>query len=303
MTVKVGYVGLGAMGAPMLRRLAGGAPEGSVFGFDASSEVCDQVCSATGAVPCASIAEIAASADILFSCIPNNEAVLTAYLGEPGIASAARPGTITIDCSTIGPEISRQVHSHLAEKGVHHLDASMLGSVTQAEEGTISFVVGGDAQALEQARPSLEKVGALIRHCGPSGAGNQMKLLHQILVAGHAVAVAEAMTLCSEIGADEDAFYEIVTQGTGFAYSRYFEKRVPRMRAGEYGPLFMLKFMAKDARLARDMSPFAPSATAQVLPMLNAIVTTLEEGEANGLGENDFSAATKVLQARFEREN
>ncbi|MEM1199379.1 MAG: NAD(P)-dependent oxidoreductase [Pseudomonadota bacterium] len=301
MTLKVGYIGLGAMGAPMLKRLAADAPSGTVFGFDAASEVCEGVCSAAGALPCRSISEIASNAEIIFSCIPNNDAVLSVYLGEDGVASAARPGTITIDCSTIGPQISREVHGRLAELGVQHLDASMLGSVAQAEEGTISFVVGGESEALEKARPCLEKVGALIRHCGPSGAGNQMKLLHQVLVAGHAVAVAEAMTLCDEIGADADAFYEIVTQGTGFAYSRYFEKRVPRMRAGDYDPLFMLKFMAKDARLARDMTPGAPDATADLLPLLNAVVSTLEEGEASGLGDSDFSAATKVLQARFER--
>ncbi len=93
-----------------------------------------------------------------------------------------------------------------------------------------------------------------MRHVGPSGAGNHMKLIHQTLVAGHAVAVAEAMGLCLETGADVETFHEIVTQGTGFAFSRYFENRVPRMRSGDFSPLFALKFMLKDARLARDMT-------------------------------------------------
>ncbi|NNF79209.1 MAG: NAD(P)-dependent oxidoreductase, partial [Rhizobiales bacterium] len=239
--------------------------------------------------------------DVLFTCVPNNDVVRAVYLDEGGITSSVRAGTVTIDCSTIGPEISREVHGRLQEIGVSHLDASMLGSVLQANEGTISFVIGGDEAAIETARPALEKVGGLIRHCGPSGSGNQMKLLHQTLVAGHVVAVAEALTLCDELGADVDAFYEIVTQGTGFAYSRYFENRVPRMRSGEYSPLFMLKFMAKDARLARDMAPFEMDETAAKLPLLDAVIKTLEEGENRGFGDEDLSAATKVLQARFGR--
>ena len=303
MTLKVGYIGLGAMGAPMLKRLAEGAASDNVFGFDASPEICASACAEAGATVCSAIAEIAGLCDVLFTCVPNNDVVRSVYLDAEGIASAARSGTVTIDCSTIGPEVSRQVHERLQASGVSHLDASMLGSVTQAIEGTISFVIGGEPEALEVARPALEKVGGLIRHCGPSGSGNQMKLLHQTLVAGHAVAVAEAMTLCDELGADADAFYEIVTQGTGFAYSRYFEKRVPRMRDGDFSPLFMLKFMAKDARLARDMSPFSDDETATKLPLLDAVIKTLEEGEAGGLGDEDFSAAMKVLQTRFGERN
>ncbi len=301
MTLNVGYIGLGAMGAPMLKRLTGGAPAGSVFGFDASPDVCAKVCAQAGAQPCNGISDIASVTDVLFTCVPNNDVVRAVYLDEGGVAASVRPGTVTVDCSTIGPEISREVHERLKEGGVSHLDASMLGSVSQANEGTISFVIGGEAEAIAKARPALEKVGGLIRHCGPSGAGNQMKLLHQTLVAGHVVAVAEALTLCEELGADVDAFYEIVTQGTGFAYSRYFENRVPRMRSGEFSPLFMLKFMAKDARLARDMAPFAADETKAKLPLLDAVIATLEEGEAGGLGDEDLSAATKVLQARFGR--
>lgn len=302
MTLNVGYIGLGAMGAPMLKRLADGAPAGSVFGYDAASDVCAKVCEEAGAQPCHAISDIAAVTDVLFTCVPNNDVVRAVYLDEGGVASSVRAGAVTIDCSTIGPEVSREVHGHLKALGVNHLDASMLGSVSQANEGTISFVIGGEAKAIETARPALEKVGGLIRHCGPSGAGNQMKLLHQTLVAGHVVAVAEALTLCEELGADVDAFYDIVTKGTGFAYSRYFENRVPRMRSGEYSPLFMLKFMAKDARLARDMAPFEGAETKAKLPLLDAVIATLEEGEAGGWGDEDLSAATKVLQARFGRE-
>lgn len=290
--MTIGYIGLGAMGAPMLGRLAEGAAPGMVFGYDADPARAAQVCAEAGATPCGSIAEIAKASDILFSCVTDNDTVRAVYLGDDGVVSAARPGTVTVDCSTVGPDATCAVHDGLKDAGVDHLDASMLGSVQQANEGTISFVVGGEAAALERARPALEKLGGLIRHCGPSGAGNQMKLLHQILVAGHAVAVAETMALCEAVGADPDAFYDIVIQGTGFAYSRYFEKRVPRMKAGNFSPLFMLKFMLKDARLARAM-------TGMPMPALEAVIETLAAGDAGGLGDEDFSAAIKVAQARL----
>ena len=293
MSKTVGYIGLGAMGAPMMRRLVD-HHDGPVLGFDANQALTTGVCSETGAEACRSVAQIAGRAEVLFTCLPNNDVVRSVYLGPDGVASAIKVGSITIDCSTVGPDATLDVYGGLKAKGVRHLDASMLGSVKQATEGTISFVVGGDDDAFAEARPVLACTGEMIRHVGPSGAGNRMKLIHQTLVAGHAVAVAEALSLCLATGTDVDSFYEIVTQGTGFGYSRYFENRVPRMRQADYRAQFMLKFMLKDARLARDMVPDS----SERLPALAAVIETLEQGEAMGYGEDDFSAAMKVLEAR-----
>lgn len=291
--MNIGFIGLGAMGAPMLGRLCQAHP-GRALGFDVDAVQAGRVCEAADARVAASVAEIAAASDVLFSCLPNNEVLRSVYLGEGGVASAIQAGAITIDCSTVGPDATRDVYEGLKVKGASHLDASMLGSVKQASEGTLSFVVGGDAEAFARAKPLLSACGQMIRHCGPSGAGNHMKLIHQTLVAGHAVAVAEAMGLCLETGADIEVFYDIVTQGAGFAYSRYFENRVPRMRGGDFSALFMLKFMLKDARLARDMAPDAAR-----YPALAAVIATLEEAEAAGFGEEDFSAAMHAVEARI----
>lgn len=295
--MRIGYIGLGAMGAPMTRRLAADGAH-SVRCFDADPNVTAKVAAETGAEPAASLAEIAAAVDVLFTCLPDNAVIRHVYTGDGGLASAIASGAITIDCSTVGPDATRDVHAAMAERGVSHLDASMLGSVKQANEGTISFVVGGEADAFERAKPVLALCGQLIRHCGPSGAGNHMKLIHQTLVAGHAVAVAEAMGLCLETGADIEAFYDVVTQGTGFAYSRYFENRVPRMRDGDFSPLFALRFMLKDARLARDMAADA----AAKYPALQAVVRSLEEADSAGHGGDDFSAAMKAVEARIGKQ-
>lgn len=292
--MKVGFIGLGAMGSPMLRRLSNAYPD-KTYAFDADAGLTATAAKDATAHPCSSVADIAATVDVLFSCLPNNDVVRSVYLGDGGVASAVRSGTITIDCSTVGPDATREVYEALKGRGVGHLDASMLGSVKQATEGTISFVVGGDADAFERAKPVLAACGELIRHCGPSGAGNHMKLIHQTLVAGHAVAVAEAMGLCLETGADIETFYDIVTQGTGFAYSRYFENRVPRMRDGDFSALFMLKFMHKDAKLAQDMVRDGEDK----FPALAAVLRTLELAMAEGHGDDDFSAAMKAIESRI----
>ena len=291
--MQVGFIGLGAMGMPMTARLSKAFP-GAVWGFDPNAAVVATAVADLGIKSAASVADIAARVDILFTCVPDNDAVRDGYLGDGGVSAAIKAGAVTIDCSTVGPDATRDVYAGLKAVGVGHLDASMLGSVKQANEGTISFVVGGDADAFERALPALKACGEMIRHCGASGAGNHMKLVHQTLVAGHAVAVAEAMALCLETGADVEAFYDIVTQGTGFAYSRYFENRVPRMRDGDFSALFMLRFMLKDARLARDMT-----ANPDAYPVLASVIATMEEAEALGHGDADFSATMKALEARL----
>ncbi|MDX1402616.1 MAG: NAD-binding protein, partial [Kiloniellales bacterium] len=131
-------------------------------------------------------------------------------------------------------------------------------------------------------------------YVGPSGTANRLKLIHQTLVAGHAVAVAEALALCLMTDTDIETFYEIVCEGGGFAHSRYFENRVPRMRSGEFSPLFMLQFMLKDARLASDLV----EGVEEKMPVLSHVVKTLEEGMSGGWGREDFSAVMHVLEKR-----
>lgn len=294
--MKIGYIGAGAMGAPMIARLAMAHP-GDVMVFDVNPAVSNAVADETGAQAITSIAEISDRSDFLFTCVPNNDSIRQVYLAESGVTSAISPGAISIDCSTVGPDATREVATAMLARGASHLDASMLGSVKQANEGTISFVVGGDAEAFARARPVLEICGQLIRHCGPSGAGNHMKLIHQTLVAGHAVAVAEAMGMCLETGADIETFYDIVTQGTGFAYSRYFENRVPRMRDGDFSALFMLQFLLKDIRLARDMVA-QPEAS---YPALTSVIETFERSMDSGWAADDFSAVMKTVEQHIGR--
>ena len=291
-SMEIGFIGVGAMGGPMTAQLA--AAGHPVRVFDKDPEVVAAVAARAGVQAVPSAAEVAAAVDVLFTCLPNDDVVGAVYLGEGGIAAAGRPGLVTVDCSTVSPGITVEVHDAIEPRGISHLDASMMGSVAQAEAGEIGFMVGGEAAAFERVRPLLDVMGKMVRHVGPSGTANKMKLIHQTLVAGHAVAVAEALALCLATDTDVEAFYDIVCQGGGFAHSRYFENRVPRMRDGEFSPFFMLQFMLKDARLARDLVPGAEA----TLPVLDTVVRTFEEALDAGWGKEDFSAVVHVLEQR-----
>ncbi len=291
----VGFVGLGAMGGPMVRQLAQAGYK--VQAFDNEAAALARMEGGANVTRAKSASAVAARADILFTCLPNDGVVGEVYLGDEGIVSTARDGLITVDCSTVSPSITQRVHGALQHKGLRHLDAAMLGSVAQAESGTIGFMVGGEEDAYRRVGPLLAVMGKMVRYVGGSGAAHRMKLIHQTLVAGHAVAVGEALALCLMTCSDVETFYDIVCQGGGFAHSRYFENRVPRMRSGEFSPLFMLQFMLKDARLAAGLVDDAE----EKLPVLSKVVETLAEAVESGWGREDFSAVVRVLERRAGR--
>ena len=167
----------------------------------------------------------------------------------------------------------------------------------QAESGEIGFVVGGPAEAFARAAPLLDILGRFRSYAGPSGAGNRIKLIHQTLVACNAVAVAEAVALCLKSDTDLETFYDVVCNGGGFAYSRYFEKRIPRMRDGNFDPLFALDFMKKDAGLAKDLA----DAVGLEAPLLQGVLERFEQASAAGWGAEDFSAVAHLYEEAIGR--
>ena len=295
MSQRVGFIGLGAMGLPMTRILAGEGHDLRVYDLDPAARA--TAADIPGVTPAKDRAAVAREVEVLFTCLPNDKVLQEAYLGTGGIAEAVAAGTITIDCSTVSPSATQEVGAALAARGASHLDASMLGSVPQAETGEIGFVVGGERAACEAVAPLLDALGRFRVYAGASGAANRIKLIHQTLVAANAVAVAEAVALCLATDTDLDCFYEVVCQGGGFAHSRYFEKRVPRMRAGDYSPLFMLQLMKKDAALGGDLAVTAGLET----PLLEQVVARFEAALEQGRGEEDFSAVARLYEAALGR--
>jgi 3-hydroxyisobutyrate dehydrogenase-like beta-hydroxyacid dehydrogenase len=295
MADRVGFIGLGTMGMPMAANLAkGGVP---LVVHDASPGALAAAANLPGAVAARSVAEVAAQAAVLFTCLPNDAIVREVYLGAGGIAASARRGLVTCDCSTVSPSVTTAVHAALRERGVDHMDTPMLGSQPQAVEGQIFFIVGGDKARLPVIAPYLEIMGKMHMYVGGPSMANRVKLIHNGLAAVTSVAVAEALAVCVQAGVDPGTFYDVVRNGGGMAYGTYFDRRAKRIFDGEFSPTFMLELMRKDAMLA-----LALAKSVQVpAPMLEETKRTYDEAVDSGWGREDFSAVTHVVEKRIGR--
>src|SRR5262245_49082253 len=292
-TGDVGFIGLGRMGGPMARNLARAGYAMHVFDVDASAR---RRLSAEPAVTVhESPREVSARAPVTFTALPNDAIVSEAYLGPQGILAGAQPGAITCDCSTVSPEVSQRIQAEAKARGVTHLDTPMLGSSPQAESGEVFFMVGGDAGALPRVQPMLDVIGRLTMHVGPSGMGNRIKLLHNALGAVTAVAVAESLALCARLGVDPRTYHDVVCQGGGQAYSRYFDSRGQRIIEGNYAPTFTVELMQKDVALAAAMA----GPNLRHMPILREALAAYSAARENGWGAEDFSGVTHVVEQRF----
>ena len=292
---RVAFIGLGTMGLPMVANLArAGHP---VTAYDVSATALDAARALPGVEPAASPGAAAGRVDVLFTCLPHDEAVRQAYLGPDGVAAGGRPGLVTADCSTVSPEATVEVHRALAARGIHHLDTPMLGSQPQAASGEVFFIVGGDPAHLPRLVPCLRAMGKGHLHVGPIATGNRIKLLHNGLAAVVSVAVAEALGIGARAGVDPYVLDEVVKAGGGMAYGTYWERRARRVVDGEFSPTFILQHMVKDARLALEHARRVGAPT----PLLEETTRTYEEALADGLGRQDFSAVTRVVEKRIGR--
>jgi len=291
----VGFVGLGTMGGPMATNLAKAAVPLAVY--DTNATASEAIAQLPGVTVAGSPSAVASQATVVFTCLPNDAIVREVYLGAHGIASGAGPGLVTCDCSTVSPESTLELHRALAAKGITHLDTPMLGSQPQAVSGEIFFIVGGDASKLPVVEPYLSIMGKLHMHVGPPATGNRVKLLHNGLAAVVSVAVAEALAVCVQSGVDPYVFYDVVMNGGGMAYGRYFDRRVKRMLDGDFSPTFAVELMRKDAGLALDQARAAKVPT----PMLEETKRTYDAAVEAGWGREDFSGVTHVIEQRIGR--
>jgi 3-hydroxyisobutyrate dehydrogenase len=295
MTDSVGFIGLGTMGGPMAANLAkAGVP---LVVYDASSAAATAASKQAGVTVAVSPSDVASRVAVLFTCLPNDDIVRAVYLGANGVASGARPGLVTCDCSTVSPEATLEVAAGVKARGVVHMDTPMLGSQPQAVSGEIFFIVGGDRDKLSAIKPYLDIMGRLHMYVGPSATGNRVKLLHNGLGAVVAVAVAETLATCVQSGVDPHVFDEVVRNGGGMAFGTYFDRRVRRMLDGDFSPTFAVELMLKDAGLALALARSAKVPT----PILEETQRTFGEAVANGWGKEDFSAVTHVIEQRIGR--
>jgi 3-hydroxyisobutyrate dehydrogenase len=289
--LRVGIVGLGTMGAPMARNLAkAGFPLALATRTAAKAQALAAEIGGT-AKAFERFSEVARRCDALVTCLPDAPEVELVLFGPSGAAEGLESGTIVIDCSTIAAESARAFAARLAARGVFLLDAPVSGGQKGAIEGTLTFFVGGEAGALERARPVFEAMGKRVTHLGPSGAGQLGKATNQILVAGNLMALSEAMAFAAKVGLPLPALHEALTGGAANSWA--LEVLGKKMIARDFAPAFAITHQQKDLaillRTAREKGVPLPGA-ALVHQLLSAL-------EAQGRG----GEGTQALLTLYEQ--
>lgn len=246
---NLGFIGLGAMGAPMAGRLRAAGHPLAVYARRAAAA---EPLVARGARACASAREVAAGSDIVFVMVTDTRDVEEVVLGDDGIAHGARAGTVVIVMSTISPVAIRALAAELKQRGIELLDAPVSGGVTGAAAGTLSIMVGGDARTFERCKPLLELLGKTIVHVGASGAGQVAKACNQICIVVNQLGVAEAMLVGAKCGLDLGKLQQVLMGG--FAASRILEVQGPKMAARDFNGKIESRLHHKDIHIVLDLA-------------------------------------------------
>lgn len=286
---EIAFLGLGNMGTPMAANLVNTGY--TVRGFD-PVPAARHAAAEKGVHVTDTGAEAVTGAQVVITMLPNGTLVKECY-GE--VMPAATPGTLFIDSSTIAVNDARQVNGYAAERGFAQLDAPVSGGVKGAVAGTLAFMVGGEAEALETARPVLEAMAGKIIHCGGSGAGQAAKLCNNMLLAVQQIAVAEAFTLAEKLGLSAQSLFDVVTGATGNCWAVHTNCPVPgpvptSPANNDFKPGFATALMNKDLGLAMD----AVAATGAPAP-LGSHAAQIYAAFAAEHPDLDFSAVIKAL--------
>jgi len=282
--MKVGFIGLGAMGRPMARHLHRAGHELAVWARRPES-IGD-----LSARVCATPAELGCCCDVVFSVITSSSDVESVALGQAGLIDGMAPGAVLIDCSTIAPDMARHIAAKLAEKGIHFLDAPVSGGEQGAIDATLAIMAGGDAVVLERVRPLLECLGKRIVHVGPNGAGQVAKACNQMIMVAAIEAAAEAMHLANRAGVDCGKVRQALAGGS--AASRVLDVMGERMVRRDFSAGIEARLHHKDFGLvleAARQSGVPVSLTAVVAQQLNALM-------AQGWERHDTSSLLRVLE-------
>jgi 2-hydroxy-3-oxopropionate reductase len=288
MSTRVGFVGLGTMGAPLARNLLKRGYATTVWAR--RREVMAPLVAA-GAAAGESAAHVATASDIVITMVTDTRAVADVILGERGIAIGARAGSLVIDHSTIDPDGARRIASQLQAQGVDMLDAPVSGGGAAAEAGTLAVMVGGSASAFDRANPILSCYAKSIVHIGPSGAGQVAKACNQICTIVNQLGAAEAMLLAERAGVDPRKVKEVLMGG--FAASRMLDLQAPKMIARDFAGKVESRLHHKDIHIVLDLA----RAFGIELPASSAAAGVLDRLQERGGGRQDSAAIFSVLDA------
>lgn len=285
--MKVAFIGMGTMGAPMALNLLKAGFEVTVHNRTRDREL---PVAAAGAQRAESPAAAAAGAEVVITCVSDSPDVEAVLLGDQGVIQGAAAGTVVVDMSTISPTVTQALATRLADQQLALVDAPVSGGSEGAKQGTLSIMVGGTAADVARVQPVLAAMGTTITHIGPVGSGQLTKAINQIIVAGTYWAVAEGMTLGLKAGLDMDQVVQAV--GGGAAGSWGLTHRSGNMIANHYPLGFRVRLHQKDLNIALA----AARALGVTLPMA-AYVEQIETGlMAQGYGDEDVSAIARSIR-------
>jgi 3-hydroxyisobutyrate dehydrogenase len=288
--MRIGFIGLGAMGLPMARHIVQAGHDLTVL---SRSRGPIDTAVGFGAHESADAAAVAAASEVTILCLPRSEDVA-------GVVEAALPalgdGCIVVDTSTIDPEVERAQHERVTATGARYLEAPLSGGTVGAEQGTLTLMVGGDPDTLAAARPALEPFAGRIVHVGGPGIGQVVKLCNQLIYAAQMLATSEATAMARRAGVDLHRLHDVLTHATGDCVA--VRTRLPEPgvvpdspASNGWAPGFMTDLMAKDLDLA------IAHAAAAGTPLLTAGIVrqVLGAASAAGCGREDFSALAKIV--------
>ena len=286
-TQKVGFVGLGTMGAAMAANLARAGFPLSVWNRTPGRA---GPLLALGAVEASSPREVARASDVVVTCVTDSPQVAEVLFGSDGLAEGLAPGSLFIDCSTISPASAREMGARLKDHGVAMLDAPVSGGSEGAVAGTLTIMVGGEPTDVERAHDVLHAMGRTVTHLGPIGSGQVAKAVNQVILCGTYLGVAEGVVLAMKAGMDVERL--ITALAGGAAGSWVLQNRSGRMIADSYPLGFKIALHRKDMAIALELS----RSIGAVLPVA-ALAATFEDGLiAQGHGDDDNSALARAVR-------
>lgn len=285
--MKIGFIGLGIMGKPMVRNLLKGGYSVTVHDINAASVA--ELTSA-GATAGGSALNTASQSDVIITMLPDGPDVEKAVLSENGILEGARTGSIIVDMSSISPIVSQKIAEICNAKGVGFIDAPVSGGEPKAIDGTLTVMAGGDQKTFDNVLPILQKMASSVTLTGPVGAGNVTKLANQIMVACNIAAMGEALVLATRAGLNPEVVFNAVKGG--LAGSTVLNAKAPMVIARNFKPGFRIELHEKDLRNAL----LAGESLKVALPLTSLVQQMLISLMNEGKGSLDHSAIVNFIE-------
>lgn len=281
---NLGFIGLGIMGGPMAKRLMAAGHQVALWSHTKSKA------EALGGKVCATPREVAEQSDCVFIIVGDTAMSRSVVFGEDGLAKGAKKGMIIADCSTIAPSESKAMAKELAALGVDFLDAPCTGSKAGAENGTLTFMGGGNKEVFEKAKPWFEPMGKQFYYCGASGQGLHAKLSQNMILGNLLQAFNESFVLSTKAGVPPELMLEIIENSA--AKSGLVSLKAPLVFKRDWDPRFSVKWLEKDMQLMLDSA-----AELNVpVPLTSLSRQMYRAAIAKGYGDDDIGASIRVLE-------